>query len=551
MNPTSNLTDTIIESIRKNRQYPALSDFHGRTLSYGDVAGAIARMHLFLKGTGIKPGDKVALCARNSARWAALFLGAFTYGATVVPLLNEFHPASVAELTVHAEAKILFTEKAISDNLDMDRLASLTGVVEIDNLRPILDPTGVITAVADGLDEAMKKLYPDGVTPDDIKPTVRPMDDVALINYTSGSTGNSKGVMITYGNRWSNVSFALSKIPFYRPGDGMLSMLPLAHMYGLVFEFLFPFCDGCHITFLGRIPSPKVVLEAFSEVKPKMVITVPLVIEKIVKTRIFPELKKQPVKFMLSVPGLRNIVYAKVRKQLLAAFGGNLQQLILGGAAVGAEVEEFLRKIKFPFTIGYGMTECAPLVTYEWWATQRPGSCGRLVDGMEWKIDSPDPENVPGVLYLRGANVMKGYYRNPEATAEALDKDGWLNTGDIVSRDADGYLYIRGRDKNMILGPSGQNIYPEEIEIVLNNLPFVEESIVVDRNKKLVALVHPDYEGARKKGLTQEQTDEKVKALLPELNKLVPAYARVSEIEIHPEGFEHTPKHSIRRFMYK
>ena len=546
-----NLTHAIIESIRKNRGLPALSDFRGRTLTYGELATAIARMHLFLKGTGVKPGDKVALCARNSARWAALFLGAFTYGATVVPLLNEFHPASVAELTLHAEAKILFTEKSIADNLDMDRLASLTGVVEMDELKPLLDPTGVITAVNEGLDAAMKKLFPEGVTPEDLKPTVRPMDDVALINYTSGSTGNSKGVMITYGNLWSNVSFALRKIPFYVPGDGMLSMLPLAHMYGLVFEFLFPFCEGCHITLLGRIPSPKVVLDAFAEVRPKMVITVPLVIEKIVKSRVFPELKKQPAKFLLSVPGLRNIVYSKVRKQLLAAFGGNLKQLILGGAAVGAEVEEFLRKIKFPFTIGYGMTECAPLVTYEWWESQRPGSCGRLVDGMEWKIDSPDPEHTPGVLYLRGANVMKGYFRNPDATAAAIDKEGWLNTGDIVSRDADGYLYIRGRDKNMILSSSGQNIYPEEIEIVLNNLPFVDESIVVERDRKLVALVHPDYEDARKKGLTQEQTDASVKALLPELNRLVPAYARVADIEIHPEGFEHTPKHSIRRFLYK
>lgn len=546
-----NLIDTIAGSLKQNWNLSALSDFKGATLTYGQLAARIARIHFFLRAAGIKPGDKVALCAKNSADWAVTFLGALTYGATVVPLLHEFHPESIVQLTTHSGARILFTEKSIADNLDEEKLPEVDGVVLLEGLVPVFSRNKMLPVIAEELDAAFARVYPEGYSADDIKYTVRPSDEVALINYTSGSTGNSKGVMLTYGNLWSNIRFALGKIPFLNPGDGMLSMLPLAHMYGLVFEFLFPLCKGCHITFLGRVPSPKVVLEAFAQVRPQLVITVPLVIEKIVKTRVFPELNKPLMRFLTSVPGLRGIVYGKVRRSLIDAFGGNLRQLILGGAAVSSDVENFLRKIKFPFTIGYGMTECAPLVTYEWWESQRPHSCGRLVDGMEGRIDSPDPASVPGVLFLKGANVMKGYFRNPEATAEALSPDGWLNTGDICTMDSDGYLYIRGRDKNMILGPSGQNIYPEEVEIVLNNLPLVGESIVVERKGKLVALVHPDYDEARKQGISREKAEADVKGLLPTLNRQIPAYARVSEIEIHPDEFEKTPKHSIRRFIYK
>lgn len=546
-----NLISTITASIKQNWDLPALSDFHGQTLTYGELAARIARIHLFLRGAGVEKGDKVALCARNSSQWAVTFLGALTYGAVVVPLLHEFHPENIVYLTTHSGAKLLFTEKNIADNLDMDKLSDAEGVVLLDNLQPVFSRNDMIGVTVAGLDNAFNRLYPDGFKAADIHYSERPMDELALINYTSGSTGNPKGVMITYGNLWSNIRFALGKIPFLNPGDGMLSMLPLAHMYGLVFEFLFPLCKGCHITFLGRTPSPKIVLEAFASVRPQLIITVPLVIEKIVRTRVLPALRRPVMKLLTSIPGMRSLVYAKVRKSLIDAFGGNLKELILGGAAVSSEVEAFLRKIKFPFTIGYGMTECAPLVTYEWWENQRPHSCGRLVDGMEGRIDSPDPAKIPGVLYLRGANVMKGYFRNPEATDEALSADGWLNTGDICTMDPDGYLYIRGRDKNMILGPSGQNIYPEEIEIVLNNLPLVGESVVVERKGRIVALVHPDYDEARKKGLSAEQADASVKELLPQLNKLLPPYARVSEIEIHSQEFEKTPKHSIRRFIYK
>lgn len=545
------LIETISKSIAANWNRDALSDFHGKTFTYGELAARIARFHILYRAAGLKPGDRVAICARNSAEWAATFLGALTYGAVVVPLLHEFQPGNIVHLVTHSEARLLFTERSIADNLDMERMPDVEGVLLLGDLEVVADRDGKLQSAVDALDSMFTKLYPEGYKAEDIRYATPLSSDLALINYTSGSTGNSKGVMITYGNLWGNIGFALGQIDFLYPGDGMLSMLPLAHMYGLVFEFLFPLCKGCHITFLGRVPSPKVLLEAFAQVRPQLVITVPLVIEKIVRGKVFPILKKPVVKFLTSIPGIRQLIYSRIRKQLVSALGGNLRQLILGGAPLTADVEEFLRKIKFPFTIGYGMTECAPLVTYEWWSTQRPHSCGRVVDGMQVRIDSPDSANVPGVLYLKGPNVMKGYFKNEEATREALSDDGWLNTGDICTMDRDGYLYIRGREKNMILGPSGQNIYPEEVEIVLNDLPLVGESIVVDRGGKLVALVHPDYEAARKRGLTESQADEKVSALLPQLNKSLPSYARVSEIEIHHDEFEKTPKHSIRRFIYK
>lgn len=545
------LTDTLQQSIRANWTLQALSDFNGSTMTYGDVARRIAKMHILFKAAGIKPGDKVALCAKNSAAWASAFLGTLTYGAVVVPILHEFHPDNIEHLVTHSEAKILFTEKGILDNLDEDRLPLLEAIILLPDFSPALSRNDIITRTMKHGEEAFKKVYPEGITLEMVSYHHPEPDELALINYTSGSTGNSKGVMISYGNLEGNIRFALSKIDFLHSGDGMVSMLPLAHMYGLVFEFLFPFCRGCHITFLGRVPSPKIVLEAFARVRPKLVITVPLVIEKIVKGKVFPTLQKPLLKTLLAIPGLRQLIYRKVRRQLLTAFGGNLVQLILGGAAMNAEVEAFLRKIKFPFTIGYGMTECAPLVTYEWWAKQRPQSCGRLVDGMEAKVDSPSPETVPGVLHVRGSNVMKGYFKNEKATREALTPDGWLNTGDICTIDKDGYMYLRGRDKNMILSSSGQNIYPEEIEVLLNNLPLVAESVVLDRNGKIIALVHPDYDAGRHMGFSEEAVEQQVMENLPRLNKQLPAYSRVSSIEIQRDEFEKTPKQSIRRFLYK
>ncbi len=545
------LIPAIADSLRSRWHDLMLSDFQGVTYTGAEVAAGIEKIHIILRRAGVKPGDKVALCARNSAAWAVTFLGALTYGATVVPLLHEFHPDNIEHLLCHAEATVLFTEKSIFEKLSDDRLAGLKAAVLIPDLTPALCRDSRLAETLRDLDRIYHENYPGGLTANHLTYTSPKPESLALINYTSGSTGNSKGVMLTYANLWSNVRFGLKKIDFLHPGDGMLSMLPLAHMYGLVFEFLFPFCRGCHITFLGRVPSPAVVLKAFAQVKPKLVITVPLVIEKIVRANVFPRLRTPAMKVLTAIPGVRTIIYRKVRAQLIKAFGGKLQQLILGGAAMSSDVESFLRRIRFPFTVGYGMTECAPLVTYEWWATQRPHSCGRLVDGMKARVDSPDPVNTPGVLHVKGSNVMMGYYKNPDATAEALSPDGWLNTGDICTIDPDGYVYLRGRNKSMILGPSGQNIYPEEIESELNNLPLVAESVVVDRDGKIVALVHPDYEAARLQHLSEADTDTRVKELLPELNRRLPAYSRVSSIEIQHEPFEKTPKHSIRRFLYK
>ncbi len=440
---------------------------------------------------------------------------------------------------------------SIADNIDTERLAGVEAVMLLDSYTPVFSRVPELEPLVRKLPEAFARIYPEGFTPEDIRYADPAMNSLALINYTSGSSGNPKGVMLSYRNIWSNVSFGLANIDFLHPGDNMLSMLPLAHMYGLVFELLFPLCRGCHITFLGRVPSPKVLLQAFAATRPKLVITVPLVIEKIVKSRILPRLSTPAMRLLLAIPGIRGMIYSKVRDQLIQALGGNLRQLILGGAALSDEVEALLRKIRFPFTIGYGMTECAPLITYEWWETQRPHSCGRLCHGMEARILSDDYHNTPGVLFVKGDNVMMGYYKNPESTEEALCPDGWLRTGDVCTMDNDGYLYIRGRDKNMILSSSGQNIYPEEIEAKLNNLPLVAESVVVERDGRIVALVHPAYDLGRQEGLTDTQTEQRVTALMPQLNKLLPAYSRVSTLELHRDEFEKTPKHSIRRFIYK
>lgn len=545
------LIQTIADSIRKNSELPALSNFGGDTLTFGELARRIAEIHILYKAIGLREGDKVAICARNSAAWAVTFLATMTYGAVPVPLLHEFHPDQIEHLTTHSESRLLFTEKSIADNLDEERLRGVEAVLLLDSCKPVFSRSASLHSLVDKMPEAFAKVYPHGFTPVDIRYADPAMDRLALINYTSGSSGNPKGVMLSYKNIWSNVSYGLANIDFLHPGDNMLSMLPLAHMYGLVFELLFPLCRGCHITFLGRVPSPKVLLQAFAQTRPQLVITVPLVIEKIVKSRVLPRLSTPLMKTLLAIPGVRGLIYSKVRRQLIEALGGNLRQLILGGAALSDEVETLLRKIHFPFTIGYGMTECAPLITYEWWQTQRPHSCGRLCRGMEARILSDDYHNVPGVLFVKGDNVMMGYYKNPEATEEALCPEGWLRTGDVCTMDKDGYLYIRGRDKNMILTSSGQNIYPEEIEAKLNNLPMVAESVVVERDGRIVALVHPDYDLGRQSGLTDARTEEKVMSLLPELNSLLPAYSRVSAIELHRDEFEKTPKHSIRRFIYK
>ncbi len=545
------LISMIQESVRKHWESLAMTDFHGVSFQYRDIARKIAKLHILFEKAGLKPGDKIALCGKNSSQWAVAFLASLTYGTITVPILHEFKPDNIHHLVNHSEARLLFVDPLIWENLDPDSMSSLEGALLIGDYSLLMSRSKRLREARANLNRLFGEKYPERFTPADVvynQPS--DPDKMAVLNYTSGSTGFSKGVMLPYRSLGSNVRYAIDNIDFFRPGDGTICMLPLAHMFGLTVEMLFPLCSGCHIYFLTRTPSPRVIMEAFSTVRPKLIITVPLVIEKIVRTRVFPELGKPLMKFLLHLPVIDDKVLAKVREKLLQAFGGNLHQLIIGGAALSPEVETFLRRIRFPFTIGYGMTECGPLISYAPWDKQRPGSCGRIVDRMEARIDSPDPTSKPGVLWVRGTNVMLGYYKNAEAT-DSTFKDGWMSTGDICQMDSDGYLYIRGRDKSMILGPSGQNIYPEEIEQKINNLPYVTESLVVEQGGKLLALVYPDFEAGSRDGITQAELDSKVSAEVMELNPTLPAYSQISGVKIHHEEFAKTPKRSIKRYLYQ
>lgn len=551
MESRKHLNEYIQDSIRQNWEELALTDFHGVSFQYRDVARKIAKLHLLFEHTGVGRGDKVALCGRNSAQWAIAALACLTYGAVAVPILHDFKSDNIHHLVTHSDAKLFFVDEAIWENLDADSMPNIAGALLIADYSLLFSRNKQLTEARSHLNELFGHRWPDRFTADDVVYPTFDHETMALINYTSGSTGFSKGVMLTYGNLWSNIQYSIDGLKFLKPGDGMVCMLPLAHMYGLVFEMIHTFVKGCHIYFLTRTPSPKVIMDAFATVRPKLIITVPLIIEKIIRTRVFPMLDKPLMKLLMHIPLVDEHLLGKIKEKLDETFGGQLKQMIIGGAGVNADVAAFLRRIKFPFTVGYGMTECAPLITYAPWEEQRPGSCGRIVDRMEARIDSPDPANVPGVLYVRGANVMKGYYKNPEATASALDKDGWLNTGDICSMDADGFLTIRGRDKSMILGPSGQNIYPEEIEQKLNSMLYVDESLVVDDDNKLVALIYPDFENAHKANLTDADIEQQMQRNIDQLNTELPAYSRISRLRIMHEEFEKTPKRSIKRYLYQ
>ena len=537
-------------SVRTYWEDLALTDFNGVSYQYRDIARKVEKLHLLYEHAGIKSGDKVALCGRNSSQWAVAFIATVTYGAIAVPILHEFKADNIHHLVNHCEAKLLYTDDSIWENLDPAMIKNLVGVLRLQDFSLLLSRSEKLTNARKRLNELFGKKYPERFTPEDVVYPAHKADDLALINYTSGSMGFSKGVMITYGNLWSNLQFCVDGIPFIKPGDGMVCMLPLAHMYGLMVELLLPLAKGAHVYFLTRVPSPRVILEAFATVKPKLIITVPLIIEKIVKTKVFPMLDKPIMKVLMKVPFVDERLEARIRKGLLDAFGGNLLQIIIGGAGLNKDVETFLRKISFPFTVGYGMTECAPLVTYAPWQEQRPASCGRIVDRMEGRIDSPDPVNVPGELWVRGQNVMKGYYKNKEAT-EAVMKDGWMNTGDLCTMDSDGFLYIRGRNKNMILGPSGQNIYPEEIEQKINNLPLVSESIVIEDNGKLEALIYPDLDLATKEGIAVSDLEKLMNDNINQLNKELPAYSQIAKVRMRYQEFEKTPKRSIKRYLYQ
>ncbi len=551
MEKYDHLNEYIRDAIRDNWEELALTDFHGVSFQYRDVARKIEKLHILFKHIGIEHGDKVALCGRNSAQWAIAALACLTYGAVAVPILHDFKSDNIHHLVTHSEAKLFFVDDAIWENLDPDSMPMLTGALLIADYSLLFARDRRLTEARAHLNELFGQRWPDRFTAADVDYPVFTHDTLALINYTSGSTGFSKGVMLTYGNLWSNIRYAIDDLTFLKPGDGMVCMLPLAHMYGLVFEMIHTFVKGCHIYFLTRTPSPKIIMDAFASVHPKLIITVPLILDKIIRTRVFPLLDKPLMKILMHIPLVDDHLLDKIKERLMTTFGGNLHEMIIGGAPLNADVEAFLRRIHFPFTVGYGMTECAPLITYSPWDKQRPGSCGQLAARMEARIDSPDPAHKPGVLYVRGANVMKGYYKNPEATAQALDKDGWLNTGDICSMDEDGYLTIRGRDKSMILGPSGQNIYPEEIGQKLNSMLYVAESLVIDDNNKLVALIYPDFDTAHKAGLDDRQIEEQMNRNIEQLNDELPAYSRVSRMRMLNEEFEKTPKRSIKRYLYQ
>ena len=545
------LTGYIEQSLRNNWDRPALSDYHGMTLTYKDVARKIAKLHLAFKHAGLGKGDKIAVCGRNSAQWAVAALASITYGTITVPILHDFKPDTIHHLVTHCDARLLFTDASTWENLDHENMPHIKGVVNIADYSLLFSRDKAFTQAREHLNRLFGDKYPERFTPDDVVYVRVNQDDIALINYTSGSMGFSKGVMLSYGSLWSNVQYSIDGLDFLVPGDGFVSMLPLAHMFGLTVEMLHPFVKGCHIYFLGRTPSPKILLGAFAEVNPKLIVAVPLVIEKIVKTRVFPMLEKPLMKLLMHIPFVDDRLMAKIKQGLTDAFGGNLKELIIGGAGLNKDVETFLRKIQFPYTVGYGMTECGPLICYSSWDKQKQASCGHAVDRMELRVDSPAPETTPGVLWVRGANVMKGYYKNDEATQACMGADGWMNTGDIAQIDKDGYVFIRGRDKNMILGPSGQNIYPEEIEQQLNNLPYVAESLIVSRDGKLVALIHPDYENATKQGLDDAAVDKQMRDNLKTLNAALPSFSQISDMQIFTEEFEKTPKRSIKRFMYK
>ena len=543
----------IAESIKQNWDLDALTDYQGATLQYKDVARKIEKLHILFENAGVKPGDKIALCGRNSACWATAFLGVLTYGAVAVPILHEFKAAQVHNIVNHSEAKLLFVGDMVWPELNADEMPALEGIINIPDYSLLVSRTVLLTEARERLNEFFGKKYPKFFRKEHVNYTVAAgADDLALINYTSGTTSNSKGVLIPYRALWSNLEFAFEVLGTrVHRGDNVISMLPLAHMYGTSFEFIFEFMHGCHVFYLTRIPSPKIVLKAFGEIKPTIIISVPLIIEKIIKKNVLPKLQTPSMKVLLKLPIISTKIRERIRESLVQAFGGNFYEIIVGGAAFNSEVENLLHKIGFNYTVGYGATECAPIISYEDWHNFAPGSCGKAAPRMEVRINSADPANVPGEILARGTNTMLGYFKNPEATAQTLDKDGWYHTGDLGVMDAEGNIYIRGRIKNMLLGASGQNIYPEEIEDKLNTLPYVSECIVIQKNEKLYALIYPDYEEAEKNGLDENGLNEAMEQNRKELNTMVAAYEQISGFKLYKEEFEKTPKRSIKRFLYE
>lgn len=552
METYTDFVDLIAESLKNNWDFDALTDYQGVTLQYKDVARKIEKLHILFENAGVEKGDKVALCGRNSAHWATAFLATLTYGAVAVPILHEFKAQQVHDIVNHSEAKILFVGDMVWPELDAEQMPHLEGIINIPDYSLLVSRTEKLTEARERLNEFFGRKYPKFFRKEHVNyPHTPNPDALALINYTSGTTSNSKGVMIPFRALWSNYQFAIEVLGHkVKRGNPVISMLPLAHMYGMAFEFIFEFLHGCHVYYLTRIPSPKIVLQAFGEIKPVVIISVPLIIEKIIKKNVLPRLQTPSMKVLLKMPFISGRILDKIRQHLVDAFGGQFYEIIIGGAAFNSEVEDLLHKIHFPYTVGYGATECAPIISYEDWQRFRKGSCGKAAPRMEIKIDSQDPQHLVGEILTRGENVMLGYFKNEEATAATL-KDGWYHTGDLGVMDDEGNLFIRGRSKNMLLGASGQNIYPEEIEDKLNTLPYVNESIVVQRGEKLVALIYPDFDLAQKDGLDENGLRMAMEQNRKDINTMVAAYERISAMEIHQTEFEKTPKRSIKRFLYK
>ena len=541
----------IEKSIKQYWILPALSDHKGVTYTYQDVARKIAKIHIIFEKTGIKKGDKIALVGRNSANWAVSFLAISSYGAVVVPILHEFKPDNIHHIVNHSEAMVLFTGDVIWENLNESLMPNVKCIISVADFSILHENTPFsVRDIHTKLNADYDHKYPNGITPEDIRYHRDKPEELAVINYTSGTSGFSKGVMLPFRSLNSNLLFAVDALPL-EPAGKMVSILPMAHAYGAAFEFIYPISRGCHVNFLTRTPSPKIILDAFGELKPKVVLSVPLIIEKIYRKSVLEAINKPSIKLLLKLPLIDRRICKKINEKLTSIFGGEFYEVVIGGAALNPEVERFLKKIGFRYTVGYGMTECGPIITYGAWDTNKLYSTGKAAPRMEIKIDSEDPENIVGEILVCGENVMLGYFKNEEATKAAFTPDGWLRTGDLGIIDSDGYLFIKRRSKNMILGASGQNIYPEEIEGKINNLPFVQESLVIESAGKLIALIYPDYETADKHGLTNLDLEKKMEENRTETNKSLPTHSQVSAIKLCPEEFEKTPKRSIKRFLYQ
>jgi len=540
--------DMLERSIKQNWSLPAISNYQGETKTFAQMGERILWLHDFFEQSGINQGDKIAVIGKNSVNWACVYLATISWGAVIVPILPDFKPDDIQHIVNHSDAVLFFVAESIFENIDESQMPNLAAIISLQNFALLYHKKEDIVRAFDKA-AAKAQSGAEALTAENFRLPEIGNDQLAAIVYTSGTTGFSKGVMLPHNSISANIRYAQNNIPL-KFGDRIVSFMPLAHSYGCAFEFLFPLSIGCHVTFLSKIPSPKIIVKAFQEVRPQLILSVPLIIEKIYKKQIMPVLSKASMKILLKLPLFSKLIHAKIRKKLVDVFGGQFIEIVIGGAAFNPEVEQFLRRIGFPYTSGYGMTECGPLISYDGYKTSKANSVGLPVDTLEVKIDSEDAQNIVGEILVRGENVMTGYYKNEQATAEAIDADAWLHTGDLGLIDADGYIFIKGRSKNMILGPSGQNIYPEEIEAKLNNMAFVSESLVLDKGGKLIALVYPDYEAADSAGLTEATLAARIEENRTALNAALPSYMQLSKIELYPEEFEKTPTKKVKRFLY-